>query len=234
MEQDILKFDFTSTEINTLFYVSEKNYFANKFINSWPKWKNQCLFIYGPKDCGKTHISKIWKKKSNAKLLNKYFFQNLEEIEINKEFNSDKSWIIEDIDLILKENNKSLEEKILNFLNLKGPKDYVLITSKKPPSQFITHLDDLVSRLRASLVVEVKEPDEILLKKIILKHLENRQITITDKQLNFLINRIERTYSCAKKMSSLIDEITLKRHSKISNEILSAIIKSYNNDYSSR
>lgn len=234
MEQDILKFDFDTLESNSLFYVSEKNYFANKLINSWPDWKNRCLFIYGPKDCGKTHISNIWMRKSNARLINKNFFQNFDQIEINKEFNIKGSWIIEDIDLILKESNNIIEEKILNFLNLISPTNYLLITSKKAPGQFITHLKDLISRLKAAVVVEVKEPDEGLLKKIILKHLENRQLLITDKQLNFLINRIERTYSCAKKISKLIDETTLKKHSKVTNEILRFIISTYENSYNSR
>ena len=47
------------------------------------------------------------------------------------------------------------------------------------------------------LVVEVKEPDEDLLMKIIEKYLLDRRIKLDKNIIKFILNRIERTYKSA-------------------------------------
>jgi len=70
MKQEIFRFDFRFKN-QDVFCINSKNSLAYNLIQSWPKWQNKIVFIYGPKNCGKTTISKIWIEKTGAKSLEK-------------------------------------------------------------------------------------------------------------------------------------------------------------------
>ena len=87
-------------------------------------------YIYGPEKCGKTLISNLWQKKSNAKILDeiklKKFIKNSIDIEDIKQNN----WIIDNIEYFIE---KKYDEKILNLINIifSSKDSFILITSKK-------------------------------------------------------------------------------------------------------
>ena len=226
MKQIPIKFHFKENDKDFLFCVSEKNLFAYELINNWPDWNNKISFIYGPKNCGKSLISELWIKKSGGIKINNNFFKEVEFTQNIKRLEKNRCWILEDIDLLLKLGVKNIEEKILNILNIlinKG--DYMLITSKKSPSNLKNDLVDLSSRLKATIVVEVKEPDEDLIKELIKKELALKQIIISEKSINFLINRIERSYSSVNRIVNLIDKKSLETQSRLSIDFLKKIIE---------
>ena len=73
--------------------------------------------------------------------------------------------------------NNSFDEKILNLINIiQTKKSNLLITSTKPPKSINSKIKDLISRVASSFVVEVNEPDNDLLCKIIRKYLDERNI----------------------------------------------------------
>ena len=228
MKQNILKFHFYDNNTN-LFLTSRKNIFAFKTINEWPNWKNNFIFIYGPKNCGKTHILELWRNRCNAGIIDYRFFddrlfsENLNKLEKNK------CWVLDNIDKIFKYDSKDIQVKFLNILNiLTNSKCFLLITSRTSPTEYNFSLDDLSSRLNSILVIEVKEPDEDLLKDIILKKLKLRQVVISEKNLEFLVKRMERTYNEAIRISELIDKRSLESHSKVSFSLLKDILKENN------
>ena len=99
------------------------------------------------------------------------------------------------------------------------------MTSNVPPRQLPTKINDLLSRVLDSLVVEVHEPDNILLAKIIKKYLQEREINIEKKKIDYLTNRIERSYKYAIKIAKKIDSRSLERHSNISFSFLKKILE---------
>ena len=103
--------------------------------------------------------------------------------------------------------------------------DYLLITSKNNPSNLNNNLNDLSSRLKSTTVVEVKEPDEALIKELIQKKLASKQIIISEKNINFLINRIERSYVSVNKIIQLIDQKLMETHSNLSIDFLKKVIE---------
>ena len=75
-----------------------------------------------------------------------------------------------------------------------------------------------------SLVVQVHEPDNLLLAKIIKKYLEEREIIIDKKKINYLTNRIERSYQFAIKIAKKIDSKSLESPTNISFSFLKKIL----------
>ena len=221
MKQDILNFKFENKKD---FYVTSKNSLAIDLIQKWPNWNNQFFFLYGPTKCGKTTICKIWQKKSKAVFLNKkkieQFFNNTYKDDVNIHNN----WVLDNVDLFLKKEN---DEKLLNFINIikEKKKSFFLMTSNVPPRQLPTKINDLLSRILNSLVVQVHEPDNLLLAKIIRKYLEEREINIDKKKIDYLTNRIERSYQFAIKIAKKIDSKSLENHSNISFSFLKKILE---------
>ena len=222
MKQEILRFNFNY--ITNEFFVSNKNSLAFKIINNWPNWQENFVFLYGPKNCGKSSLAKIWQKSSGAIYLDKVEFENLMNDNFNLKKITSKSWIIENLDKIII--NKENHEKILNFLNIiKTYDSFLLITSLYSPKLLDIKLQDLVSRLAASLVVEVKELDDELMIRIIEKYFEERGIRLDSSIISYISNRIERTYNSTLKMVKLIDEHSLSDGRKITKQFVSNLIR---------
>ena len=59
------------------FLVSDSNKEAYKLINRWPNWSSRKIIIFGDSGTGKTHLSRIWQKKTSAIILNLNKFKKI-------------------------------------------------------------------------------------------------------------------------------------------------------------
>lgn len=217
-------FEFRFNHINkNYFCLSKKNYLAFNLISLWPKWLLQNVLIYGPKSCGKTLICSMWKEKSKARIIDKNFLtkKNMSNVQKIKE---GSSWIVDDLDSLLNSNQENEEMMLFIFNTLKEKKCFSIFTSQKNPNEMNISLADLRSRLSSSLIVEVKSPDDDLIKKIIKTKLKQKQIKISNENIDFLIKRIDRDYNVALKISRLIDDQSLSLKSNISRFFLKKIL----------
>ena len=221
MKQEILKFQFL--EYNKDFFVSPKNKMAFDYVQKWPRWNSKVTYVYGPEKCGKTLVSQIWAEKSDAIFLDEKilgeFFSNKVHIEDVK----NRNWIIDNVEFFFK---KKFDEKILNLINIisTSKNSFILVTSKFPPKFLETNIKDLLSRLSSSFVIQVFEPDNELLCKIIKKYLNDRSITISKKSPDFLALRIERSYKTALEIARKIDNLSMESHSTINYNFLRSLI----------
>ena len=76
------------------FLVSKSNKEAYKLINRWPNWASRKIIIFGDSGTGKTHLSKIWQKKTSAVTLN---LNKFKKIKFENFFLKKKTFIIENI-----------------------------------------------------------------------------------------------------------------------------------------
>ena len=221
MKQEILNFQFL--DYNKDFYVSVKNKIAFEYVQKWPKWNTKLTYVYGPEKCGKTLLSNMWAEKSDAILLDEKILKEFISNEVNIEHIKNKNWIIDDVEFFLKE---KFDEKILNLINIitTSKNSFILITSKFSPKFLQTNIKDLLSRLSSSFVIQVFEPDNELLCKIIEKHLNDRSITISKKSLDYLALRIERSYKTALEIARKIDNLSMENHSRINYNFLKSLI----------
>ncbi|MFL2662088.1 MAG: DnaA ATPase domain-containing protein [Alphaproteobacteria bacterium] len=224
MKQEIIKFNFKFK--NNDFYVSNKNELAYKMIKKWPEWPTPIVYIYGSEKCGKSLVCKLWKDLSSSIYINKRNF--LEKLIPQNDllYIKNHNWIIDDVDYIISFEDNKYEEKILNLINIikTSGKKNLLMASRKMPRFLDSSLKDLTSRISSSTVIEMRDPDEVLLKKIIEKYLNERNITINKESLDYLINRIERSYKSALKVAKQIDTMSLEKKTKINKFFLRSIL----------
>ena len=224
MKQEIIKFNFKFK--NNDFYVSTKNELAYKMIKKWPEWPTKLVYIYGSEKCGKSLVCKLWKDISRGIYINKKNFLEKLISQNDLGYIQNHNWIIDDVDYIISFEDNKYEEKILNLINIikTSGKNNILMTSRKMPRFLDSRLKDLISRISSATVIEMRDPDEILLKKIIEKYLNERNIQINNESLDYLINRIERSYKSALKFAKMIDIMSLEKKTKINKPFLKSIL----------
>jgi len=86
----------------------------------------------------------------------------------------------------------------------------VLITGRAPPVAFEVELRDLRSRLRAAPVVSLLPPDDLLFRGLIIKFCADRQLSIDESVVSYLVTRIERSYAAARQAVEQLDTEALR------------------------
>ncbi len=202
LNQLILNFDYEQNFKDQDFYVSKSNYYPFQLINSWPKWEKNFLNLYGEKFSGKTHLINIFLKKFKGFKIDSRSINNktLKEIKIHE-------------NIVLENLFENIDENLLyTFLNIiEQDNKYLIISSLKPIVNFNFKLNDLVSRSKNFLLTGIENPDDNLMFALILKNLSDRQISIDKKLIDYIIKRIDRSYSKIFDFIYKIDEISLKK-----------------------
>lgn len=167
------------------FFISGANSKALEMVTAWPNWGNErfskILLIYGESGSGKTHLAHIWHQISNAKFLNKDSYREL--------YYMDKCFILEDIEALD-------PETLLHLINVMEEKQqYLLMTSRFSPAKLKFSLPDLQSRILAISSIAINEPDNELFKAVLLKHLSDRNLQINMVAIDYIIPRIERSFT---------------------------------------
>jgi len=215
VDQKLLDFDINESFDENDYYVSKSNYFAKNIIETWPKWEKNIINLTGEKFSGKSHLSAIFRRKSNALYLHAKNIddQTLKEIKLSNDI------IIEDLD-------ENFDEKLLySIFNLvEQDNKYLLISSKKPMDTMKFSLPDLVSRLKNCIVAKIEPPDDDLIYAIILKSFSDRQIKLDNKIIDYIIKRIDRSYGKMHEFIYKIDELSLKKKQSINFKIIKEII----------
>ena len=193
------------------FYVSKSNIHAYKIINNWPKWEKNFLNIWGERFSGKTHLVNIFLEKSKG--------IKIDASEINDKFldplKHNKNIVIENLD----ENIN--EELIYTIINIaENENKFLLITSESAISELRFKLEDLVSRCKNFILSKIHNPDDDLIYALIIKNLSDRQILIDKKLIEYIVKRIDRSYSNIINFIYKIDKIGLKEKKSIDFKII--------------
>ena len=209
--QKIIKFDYEKNFEDKDFYISKSNEHIINLLNNWPKWEKNFLNISGEKFSGKTHLINIFLSKFNGIKLDSSSLKNedLKEIKIYQNI------VIENL---TKEIDENLIFTLINIIDQDNK--YLIITSEEPIVNINFHLNDLKSRAKSFLLQNIDKPDDDLIFALILKNLSDRQISLDKKLINYLIKRIDRSYSKIFDFIYKIDEISLKKKKPIDLKII--------------
>lgn len=211
------------------FMVSDCNRQAFEMLDSWPNWVSGGLFIYGPTGCGKSHLAHLFADKV------KYNLQGINKVEIipAKHINNRNiKRISENNQVVVVENvchgcNDEVLFHLFNMFNETGK--YMLWTSEVPAAHLHFALPDLQTRLNMLPSVAIKEPDDIMLKMLVAKLFNDRQIIIGDGILDYIMNNARRSFAYIISLVKEIDEISLAYQSAVNYNIVKKAMEQLKN-----
>jgi chromosomal replication initiation ATPase DnaA len=210
------------------FIVFQGNQEAFNFVNGKfdDDLNNRIFLITGSEKSGKTYLSFIWKKKTNAIFLD---FNKMNRIKDIKEFyislmnfiEVGKNYILEDLeDLDLE------EEKLFHLINIINEKKAkLLITSKKLVMDFLFETNDLQSRFQNIINFKIDYLDDISKQFFIIKLFSDKQMNIDLKVVKYLAKNTSNIY---KEIYNKVEKIIRnflqeKRRKKITIEFIKSI-----------
>ena len=215
LDQTIIKFDYDKNFKNDDFYLSKSNKHVFDFLNIWPKWERNFVNISGEKLSGKTHLINIFLNKNKGI---KFEGKSLENDDL-KRLKIYENIVIENL-------SSDVDEKLLySLFNLiEQDNKFVIVTSVKPIVNITFELRDLKSRAKNFILLNIEKPDDDLIFAIILKNLSDRQISLDDKFIEFIVKRIERSYSKIYDFIYKIDQLSLKKKKSIDFKIIKEVL----------
>jgi len=216
LNQLLLDFDYEQNFRDDDFYVGKSNFFSFELINKWPKWEKNFLNISGDKFSGKTHLTNIFLKKFNGIRFESNFL-NDENLRTIKPY---QNVVLENLNLDV---NEKLIYTLFNIIDQDNK--FLIITSLEPIAEINFKLEDLKSRTKNCLLAKIGNPDDELMFALILKNLSDRQITLDKKLIDFIIKRIERSYSKIFEFIYKIDKISLKKKKSIDFKIINEALE---------
>ena len=215
LNQLVLDFGFKKNFDKHDYYVSKSNFFAFNIIDKWPNWEKKFVNIFGDTFSGKSHLINIFKSKSNGFLIKSDDFTNdtLKQVKLYET-------------IIIDNFNNNIDETLLySLFNLVDQDNkYLLLTSRKAVNKMKFNLPDMFSRAKNCLFVEIEKPDDELIFAIILKNFSDRQIKLDKKIIEFIIKRINRSYSKIYEFIYKIDELSLKKKKPINIKTIKEIL----------
>ena len=214
-DQKIIKFEYDRNLSNNDFFVSKSNKHVFNFLDNWPNWNKKFLNIIGEKFSGKTHLVNIFLKKYNGIKFDSKLFKD-EDLKKVKIFEN----------IVLENFDEHIDEMLIyTLINIiEQDNKFLVITSKKPVVNINFKLDDLRSRLKNFLLQNIEQPDDELIFAIIIKNLSDRQISMDKKFIDYIIKRVDRSYSKIFDFIYKIDEISLKKKKSIDFKIIKEVL----------
>lgn len=185
------------------FWVSPANADAIAWLDKWPAWGAPALVLHGPPASGKTHLASVWRKMSGA--LN-VTAENLQELRGVNDF--PKAAIVDDVQQYI--GNTEAERSLFHFYNrAKEQNAHMLLTAEHPAREWQFMLPDLRSRLMAAPAVAVGSPDEQTMAVVLTKLFSDRQIFVPQDVVQFILSRIERSFSALRDIAERVDRKAL-------------------------
>ena len=215
LDQTIIKFDYDKNFKNDDFYLSKSNKHVFEFLNVWPKWEKNFVNVTGEKLSGKTHLMNIFLHKNKGV---KFEGKSLENDDLKK------IKIYENI--VIENLSSDVDEKLLYSLFdlIEQDNKFIIVTSVKPIVNISFDLKDLKSRAKNFILLNIEKPDDELIFALILKNLSDRQISLDEKFIEFIVKRIERSYSKIYDFIYKIDQLSLKKKKSIDFKIIREVL----------
>jgi chromosomal replication initiation ATPase DnaA len=190
---------------------------ALALVERWPDWPDRIVALVGPEGSGKSHLAAIWAETTGARVL---AAKLLSETDLPAAL-ATGALVVEDLE------PAGLDERALfHLINLaREERAYMLVTSRAPPAGFAVAIRDLASRLRALPSVALTPPDDVLLRSLIVKLAADRQLSVDEALVNYLANRIERSFSGARAAVVRLDEEAMRQHRPVTRALAAELFR---------
>ena len=216
--QLVLDLDHSVSFAREDFLSGPSNVAALTLIERWPDWPSRIVALTGPEGSGKSHLAAIWADESGARVLSPKF---LSSADVPGTL-ATGALVVEDLEA------EDLDEHALfHLINLAREEDaYVLLTSRYTVASLPVTIRDLASRLRALPAVMVTPPDDVLLRSLLIKLASDRQLALDESVINYLVNRIDRSFAAARNAIQTLDDEAMRRHRPVTRALAVELFRS--------
>jgi chromosomal replication initiation ATPase DnaA len=199
------------------FLVSPSNQLAYDAVERWPNWPDPMMLLLGPTGAGKSHLAAIWAQQANARVLAASALPLADLPALAKA----GAVLLEDVD-----NGRAVEREMFHLINLlRSSGGSLLMTARSWPDSWRVVLPDLLSRLRLAPAVEIAEPDDALVRAVLVKLFVDRQLRIDTSVVEYLAVRIERSLASARAIVEALDREALERGRAVTRPMAADVLK---------
>jgi chromosomal replication initiation ATPase DnaA len=197
------------------FLTGVSNEAALSLVERWPDWPDRALAIVGPEGAGKSHLAAIWAEFAGARRVSA---RVLDEIDLPAALATGA--------LVIEDAGEGTDERALfHLLNLmRQHEGFILMTTRTLPAAWRVELADLASRLRAIPTVELRPPDDALLRAVMVKLFADRQLAVDEALITYLSTRIERSFGAARVAVHDLDREALRQKRPVTRTLAAELL----------
>lgn len=218
MQQGLLPLGYAQSHELCDFVVANCNQMAFELLHTslQSTKKDKFICIYGEAGCGKTHLLQGFAKEYNL------IYRTANHALTTNPWD----WIYGDEKILILDNAHKVEDDIwwFHLYNLVQEQNKMLIISTlKPPSMWPVKLADWRSRLATFISVEMHNPDDDTLKRVIEKIWKDKGIVVDNAILEYLSRRIDRNFPAICQWAKKIDTISAQQRRPITVNMLNQL-----------
>lgn len=188
----------------TDFCESPSNEQAVQWLARTADWPDLRLALWGQAGCGKTHLLHVWAARTGGDVLQGSDLGSILEQPPARPIALDAADAVPD------------ETALFHLLNAAGEARLpVLLASRQPAARWGVRLPDLASRLRAITAVEIRAPDDELLRSLLVRLIAAHQLPVTQPVHDWLLRRLPRTAGALREAMARLDSASLAAHRPI-------------------
>lgn len=199
------------------FLVTPSNAAAVAMVDRYPDWPHHGLVLLGAAGSGKSHLLEVWRQASGARLITAPALS----LEAPDALLTSGALAIDDAP------GEALNERALfHLLNLaRQTASHVLIASMADPAHWPVALPDLASRLKALAVTRLEPPDDVLLRGVLVKLFADRQVTVEEGIVSYLMLRMPRSLEAARTLVAEIDRLALIEQAPVTRSLAARVLQ---------
>ncbi len=199
------------------FLVTPSNAAAVAMIDRFPDWPSYGAVLVGGPGSGKSHLLEVWSAASGATAVAAGEIGAMAPSALL----SKGALAIDDAP-----GDRFDERALFHLFNLaRQASAHILLASERHPVAWRIALPDLASRLRALPVAELDPPDDALLRGVLVKHFSDRQLTVDEAIVSYLMARMPRSLAAARTLVADADRLALEEKSAVTKPLLARVLQ---------
>ena len=202
------------------FHIGASNQDAVGWIDRWPDWCAPILILQGAAASGKSHLAAVWQENSNAAIIKPEMLTHKSAQEL---FELGGALLLDGLDPWL--GDIKSETTLFHLYNmLKEEQKTMMITMRMAMAQSNFIIPDLASRFRAAPSVSIHAPDDMLLVSVLIKLFSDRQLSVNNDVISYLLSRMERSFVAAREVVETADHMALSEKRGISVPLMRKVL----------